>query len=82
MNKIFFLLVVMVGVVGGMYGSIARLNGMGLYFAERNSFSYGQVVDDPIFIIENGSLVYRLSNEIALEPWGFLYSGDWRTAFG
>ncbi len=68
-------LVVLVGGVGGMYGSLARLSGLGVYHLEGNWFGASWIVDDPIVLMENGSLVTKLSNEVGWEPYLYIYSG-------
>ncbi|MCX7881952.1 MAG: hypothetical protein N2314_01885 [Brevinematales bacterium] len=82
MKKNYLIFLMCCGVVSSLYGSLLRLGGLGLYHPDMNFRSYGWIVDDPIMIGENGALIYRLSNEIALEPLRAPYSGSWKDASG
>jgi len=81
MKKVWWILVVSC-VFGGMYGSLSRLGGMALYYPDINLREYLWIADDPIGISVNGSLIYRLSNEVGFEPYASIYSTDWKSAFG
>lgn len=83
MKKVWWMLVVSC-VFGGMYGSLSRLGGMALYNSTDPNFlrEYSWIMDDPLGIGLNGSLIYRLSNEIGLEPSDSITSYNWKDAFG
>jgi len=82
MKKQWLLLWLVMGVVGGVYASVGRLSGMGLLYPETNSWETTWIVDDPVTIRENGASLYRLSNEVGLEPMRFITSTNWKDGFG
>ncbi|URA09782.1 hypothetical protein [Thermospira aquatica] len=74
-------MVLLVGVIGGMYGSLARLSGLGVYYSDQNWLGASWIIDDPILVPENGALIYRLPNEVGWEPFAYISTGNWNDSY-